>query len=273
MKVADKPQPTVGEIPATASRARGILGNKWFLRALGGLFVLVLWHVVAVNVNPIFSAPPGAVARVAPEVVGEPDYVPAVLGTLKLFFMGYAIAAILGVALGLALARFRLLDMSLTPYLNALYASPLPALVPIITVILGYQLTAKLFLVVLLAIFPILINAQQGAKSVDPTLLEVARSFRVSEPRIWRDIVFPSSLPYLVVGLRLGAARGMIGTAVAELYTSPEGLGYLIQKYGYRFDMDAMLVIVLTFTSISVLLSLGIGLLERRVERWQVKTS
>ena len=107
---------------------------------------------------------------------------------------------------------------------------------------------------------------------MDATMIEVARSFRVSEPRMWTDVIVPASAPYLVVGLRLGAARGMIGTAVAELYTSPEGLGYLILKYGFRFNMDAMLVVVLTFTLISIVLGLTIGLLERRVQRWAVKT-
>ena len=271
MRVADRLQTDRPLAARTGSAA--FWRNKWVLRALGGVFILVVLQIALSNVDPIFSAPPTAVVRVAPEVVTEPDYLPAVLGTIRLFVLGYTIAALLGIALGLALARFRTLDTAVTPYLNAIYASPLPALVPIITAILGFQLSAKLLLVVLLAIFPILINAQQGAKSVDPTMLEVARSFRVTEARIWRDVVVPASLPYLIVGLRLGAARGMIGTAVAELYTSPEGLGYLIQKYGFRFDMDAMLVIVLTFTLISVLISLAIGILERRVERWQVKNT
>jgi NitT/TauT family transport system permease protein len=118
-------------------------------------------------------------------------------------------------------------------------------------------------------VFPILINTQQGAKSVDNTLVEVAASFGVREAAMWRDVIVPSSLPYVVVGLRLGAARAMIGTAVAELYTSPDGLGYLIHRYGFRFDMDAMLVVVLTFTAISLVLSLGIAQLERRIDRWR----
>ena len=92
----------------------------------------------------------------------------------------------------------------------------------------------------------------------------------MGEGKLWWDVIIPSSLPFLIVGLRLGVARGMIGTAVAELYTSPDGLGYLILRYGFRFDMDAMLVVVLTFTGISLLLSWSTGLLERRVRRWRV---
>jgi len=272
MRIVAQPDHTEAATPRSAGFA-GFIRNKWILRALGLFVVLAAWQFALSRVNPIFSAPPTDVVRSVPEILSDPDYFPAVLSTIRLFLSGFTIAAVLGILLGLALARFRLLDMAFTPYLNALYASPLPAIVPILTAIMGYRLATKILIVVLLAIFPILINVYQGAKSVDETMLEVARSFRVSEPRMWWDVILPGSLPYVVVGLRLGAARGMIGTAVAELYTSPDGLGYLILRYGFRFNMDAMLVVVLTFTLISVALSLTIGLLERRVQRWAVKST
>ena len=256
----------------TESLAKRALHNRWLLRFAGLVVILALWEFMfsGGRVNPIFSAPPTAVLQTVPDVLGDELYFPAVVSTLKLFSMGFGIAAVLGILLGLLLARVRLLDVGLSPYLNALYASPLPAIIPILTAVLGYTFQTKLLIVVLLAIFPILINVHQGARSVDDTLLEVARSLRVREGRLWLDVIVPSSLPFLIVGLRLGAARGMIGTAVAELYTSPDGLGYLILRYGFRFDMDAMLVVVLTFTGISLLLSWSTGLLERRVRRWRV---
>lgn len=246
--------------------------NRWLLRFAGLVVVLALWELMfsGGRINPIFSAPPSAVLKTVPEVLGDELYFPALFSTLRLFFLGFVIASVLGILLGLLLARVRLLDVGLSPYLNALYASPLPAIIPILTAILGYTFQTKLLIVVLLAIFPILINVHQGAMSVDETLLEVAQSLRVSEGRLWRDVILPSSLPFLIVGLRLGAARAMIGTAVAELYTSPDGLGYLILRYGFQFDMDAMLVVVLTFTGISLLLSWSTGLLERRVRQWKV---
>jgi ABC-type nitrate/sulfonate/bicarbonate transport system permease component len=243
------------------------------LRIAGLIGVLAAWEFMfsGGRINPIFSAPPTAVVRTIPVVLNDELYFPAMLSTLRLFALGFAIAAVLGILLGLLLARVRLLDVGLTPYLNALYASPLPAIIPLLTAVWGYGFRTKLLIVVLLAVFPILINTHQGARSVDDTLLEVARSLRVGERKLWWDVIIPSSLPFLIVGLRLGAARGMIGTAVAELYTSPDGLGYLILRYGFRFDMDAMLVVVLTFTLISLLLSWSTGLLERRVRRWRVK--
>ena len=254
---------------------RTIVSNRWTLRALGLIVVLLAWEWAfgGGRVDPVFSAPPSEVARKIPTVLSSPEYLPALASTAKLFAIGYVISIVIGIPLGLALARSKLLDTALTPFLNALYASPAPAIIPILTAVLGFQLSSKVVIVVLLAVFPIMINANQGAKSVDGTLLEVARSFRVGEARLWRDVILPSTLPYLVVGLRLGAARGMIGTAVAELYTSPDGLGYLILRYGYRFEMDGMLVVVLTFTAISLAFSMSLGLLERRVRRWSPSTS
>lgn len=255
-------------------RLRAVLSNKWVLRVLGLLVVLLAWEWAfgGGRVDPVFSAPPSEVAGKIPTVLSSPEYLPALASTARLFAIGYVISILVGIPLGLALARSKLLDTALTPFLNALYASPAPAIIPILTAVLGFQLMSKVVIVVLLAIFPIMINANQGAKSVDATLIEVARSFRVGEARLWRDVILPSTLPYLVVGLRLGAARGMIGTAVAELYTSPDGLGYLILRYGYRFEMDGMLVVVLTFTAISLAFSLSLGLLERRVRRWSPAT-
>jgi ABC-type nitrate/sulfonate/bicarbonate transport system permease component len=260
--------------PAAPSALRRALRNTWVLRALGLVAVLGVWEFAfgGGRVNPIFSAPPSEVIGKIPKVMTSAEYLPALVSTLRLFALGFGIAIVIGVPLGLAIARSKVLDAAVTPYLNAIYASPVPAIIPILTAVLGFQLTTKVVVVVLLAVFPILINANQGAKSVDPTILEVARSFRVNEARLWRDVIIPSSLPYLLVGLRLGAARGMIGTAVAELYTSPDGLGYLIIRYGYRFEMDGMLVVVLTFTAISLLFSLSLATLERRFERWSVKS-
>ena len=269
-KADGEPRPPAPRRPVAS--VRGFLNNKWVLRGGAAVFVLAVWQYFLSEgrVDPTFAAPPTKVIASIPEVVTSELYLGALLSTLKLFFVGYAIAAVLGIVIGLLVARVKVLDLALTPYINGLYAAPLPALVPIITAILGYFLAAKLLIVVLLGIFPILINAHQGAKDADRTLLEVARSFKASELRTWGDVIIPGALPYLLVGLRLGAARALIGTVVAELYTSPEGLGYLILRYGSSFNMDAMLVVVLTLTTMGLLLSGGILLLDRRFAKWKV---
>lgn len=251
------------------------LANKWLLRAAALATFLAVWEwaLGEGRVDPTFAAPPTKVIRAIPEVLSN-DLLPgALLATLKLFALGFLLSAVIGVLLGFLMARVAWLDAALSPFVNGLYASPLPALVPIITAILGYALTSKLLIVVLLGVFPILINANQGAKDTDPGLLEVAGSFGASERVLWRDVVLPFSVPYLVIGARQGAARALIGTVVAEIYASPDGLGYLILTYGSRFNMDAMLVVVLMFTLMGLTLSLGIQLIERRFSRWRTETA
>lgn len=271
---------TKSAAPATA-RAGGeptpavwerVLRNRWTLRGAGLVVVLGLWeYFLGPNrVEPILAAPPSAVLKAIPEVVTDPLFLPALLNTLQLFALGVVISLVLGVFLGFLLARVRVLDTALSPYVNALYAAPLPALVPIITAIFGYLLEAKLIIVVLLGLFPILINANQGAKDTDVTLIEVAHSFGADERRVWRDVIFPFSVPYLLVGARLSAARALIGTVVAEIYASPSGLGYLIITYGSRFNMDSMLVVVLTFTVMGLLLSAGVSIIGRALVPWRV---
>lgn len=255
-------------------RAGALLQNKWLLRAAALVVFLGIWQwaLGEGRVDPTFSAPPSKVLTAIPEVLGNDLLPAALLATLKLFALGFFISAVVGLVVGFLMARVAWLDAGLSPLVNGLYAAPLPALVPIITALLGYALASKLLIVVLLGVFPILINANQGAKDADPGLLEVAHSFGASERVIWRDVVFPFSVPYLVIGARLGSARALIGTVVAEIYASPDGLGYLIITYGSRFNMDAMMVVVLMFTFMGLALSLGIQLIERRFSAWRGET-
>ena len=97
-----------------------------------------------------------------------------------------------GTLLGLALARFHILDVGLTVYITFLYSIPSVALVPLIVLWAGYETTAKVIILFLFAFFPMVINTYQGVKSVDPKLLEVGRAFRCSERQLWTNIVLPA---------------------------------------------------------------------------------
>jgi len=236
------------------------------------VIILLLWELVvrASDVDPTLFVPPSRVFQAIPKVFSSDLYGVSLLETLRLLSLGFAISAFLGILFGLILGRVRLLDRSLTPWVNGLYSAPLPAIIPIITAAVGYALTAKLIVVVIIGVFPILINTFQGVSETDKDLLEAARAFRTSELQLWPNVVLPFALPYILVGLRLGVVRCLIGTVVAEFYTSPGGLGYMILIYGRRFDMAAMFIPVLTLTTLGLSLVAAIGLLERRlVGPWQ----
>jgi NitT/TauT family transport system permease protein len=192
--------------------------------------------------------------------------------TLQLLAMGFAIAAILGVSVGLILGRVKVLDQALSPWANGLYAAPLPAIVPVITAAVGFGLGAKMIIVVMIGVFPILLNTYQGVAETDKGLIEVARSFRSSESQMWRNVLLPFAMPFILVGLRLGIVRCLIGTVVAEFFTSPGGLGYQIITYSRRFDIAATLVPVLALTLLGLGLFGAVRLAEKTLTPWHEKS-
>jgi sulfonate transport system permease protein len=163
---------------------------------------------------------------------------------------------VVGIPLGVAMARYKWLDYAIDTYINALYSMPMVAIVPLLVLWFGFDVKAKSVVVFLFCLFPILISTYQGVKSVDPRLLEVARSFRSSEAQLWRDLIIPSALPFIVAGLRLAIGRGLVGLVIAEFYTSIAGLGYMIVKYANSFQTDKL------FVPIVVLMVLGVAMME-----------
>jgi NitT/TauT family transport system permease protein len=175
---------------------------------------------------------------------------------------------VFGTLLGLALARFRVLDVGVMVYITFLYSIPSVALVPLIVLWAGFETTAKVIILFLFAFFPMVINTYQGVKAVDPKLLEVGRAFRCSERQLWRHIVLPGALPFIVTGIRLALGRGMIGMVLADLYTAISGIGYLIVRTASTFQVDKMFVPIVTLGLLGVTLTALLRMVEMRVAPW-----
>lgn len=230
--------------------------------------ILIVWEATAPFINPIFFTSPSniAVAFYETTVSGELPYFLA--QSLEVMFYGLVIAIVVGIPLGVAMARVRRLDWALDLPVNALYATPLVAVVPLLVLWFGIYLKAKIIVVFLFAVFPILINTYQGVRECDKGMIEVAQSFRSSEWRMWRDVLLPFAVPYIIAGLRLAIGRGLIGMIIAEFYTTISGLGFMITKYANVFAMDK------TFVPVIVLMVLGVSLttllkwVGRRIAPW-----
>jgi NitT/TauT family transport system permease protein len=188
--------------------------------------------------------------------------------SLVVLLIGLTLAIIFGTLLGLALARFHILDVSVTVYITFLYSIPSVALVPLIVLWAGYETTAKVIILFLFAFFPMVINTYQGVKSVDLKLLEVGRAFRCSERQLWANIVLPGALPFIVTGIRLALGRGLIGMVLADLYTAISGIGYLIVRSASTFQVDKMFVPIVTLGLLGVTLTALLRLAERYVAPW-----
>ena len=230
--------------------------------------ILVVWQLVAPFISPIFFTSPVAIAKAFYETTANGE-LPYFLGqSLEVMIYGLLTAIVVGIPLGIAMARIRWLDWALDLPINALYSTPTVALVPILVLWFGIYLKAKVIVVFLFAVFPVLINTYQGVRECDKNMIEVARSFRSSERHMWRDVLLPFALPYIAAGVRLAIGRGLVGMVIAEFYTTISGLGFMITRYANVFEMDKTLVPVFVLMALGVTLTSGLKRLERRIAPW-----
>jgi NitT/TauT family transport system permease protein len=254
---------------ASARRARRLRLEDLVVRVGAIAVFLGVWQFLAPSWNPLIMRPPSAIAVAFVELVQSGELQDALGQSMREFSAGMAIALVLGVFLGILTGRSRFAYNALDPLVSALYSVPSVALVPLIAVLFKFQGdTPRIVVVALFAVFPILINTQQGVRNVDPGLLEVARAFNSSERRLWRDVIVPSAAPYLLAGVRLAIGRALIGMIVAEFFVGLVGLGYLIIAYENVFRIDRMFVPVIVVSTMGILLMGFVQWVEGRVAPW-----
>ena len=255
------------ERAAAARRHR----RQWInlaIRLVSLAAALLLWEVAAWNVDPILFTSPTKVAAAAYKMVLSGELWTYLWPSLVVLGIGFSLAVVAGIGIGLLLARFWVLDIALNVYITFLYSIPSVALVPLIVLWAGFETTAKVIILFLFAFFPMVINTYQGVKAVEPKLLEVGRAFRCSERQLWSNIVLPASLPFIVTGLRLALGRGLIGMVLADLYTAISGIGYLIVRTASTYQVDRMFVPIVTLGLLGVTLTALLRVVERHVAPW-----
>lgn len=252
---------------ATARRRRRQLQNI-AIRIASLAVVLTLWQLLAAHADPVLFTTPTAIGRAAVTMIWSGELWTYLWPSLVVLMMGLTSAAVIGIAVGLILARFWFLDVALGVYITFLYSTPSVALVPLIVLWAGFETTAKVIILFLFAFFPMAINTYQGVKNVDPRLIEVGRAFRCSEGQLWANIVLPGALPFIVTGLRLAVGRGLIGMVLADLYTAISGIGYLIVRTAATYQVDKMFVPIVTLGLLGVTLTALLRVLEIKVAPW-----
>jgi NitT/TauT family transport system permease protein len=258
----------VGASGAAAGSATPLWERRAFYRYGFVALILAVWEMAGPFVNPIFFTYPSKIATAFVELTASGE-LPHFLGqSLEVMFYGLLFAIIVGIPLGVATARIRKLDWALDLPINALYATPMVAVVPLLVLWFGIYLKAKIVVVFLFSVFPVVINTYQGVRECDKGLLEVARSYRSSEWLIWRDVLLPFALPYITAGIRLAIGRGLVGMVIAEFYTTITGLGFMITRYANVFEMDKTFVPVIVLMILGVSLTSVLKLLERRIAPW-----
>lgn len=256
--------PVVGE----RSPTRALYSDTRVLSIASVLVILVVWEIYGRSTNPLLFTAPSRVVAAAAEMLAEGELLTALGQSLFVLAIGLALGTLAGIALGLLSGRSRIAAALMDLPTIALYATPMVAVVPVLVLWFGFGNIAKIVIVFLFAIFPVLINTARGVRETDPRLEEVARAFCSSERRLWLDLTLPSALPYIVTGIRLAIGRGLIGVVVAEFYTSISGLGFVIVSNANAFRTDRMFVPILVLMFLGVVLTKSLELLERRLSPW-----
>jgi NitT/TauT family transport system permease protein len=188
------------------------------------------------------------------------------------FGLGFAIAAVVAIPLGLIMGTRRRLAMALTPYILTINATPRIAFISLLIIWFGLGIESKIILIVLSCFFPIVINAWTGARVVDPVLLRAGQSYGASGWRLFLRVIIPFSLPFIMSGLRQGVGRGIVGIVGSELFGTNIGIGYLIITSGFNFRIPDLFVGVLVLAFIGIVFNEGLEFAERRMAPWRQPT-
>ena len=233
-----------------------IVGLVWEIAGRSGRWPLILAPISEIWVKFLQLAATGELMR-------------HVLVSLNEFFVGFAVAAVLGILLGIAIASSEAVKDFVDPWVSAVYATPTVALAPLFIFMFGIDAPSKMAVVFLLAIFPVVINTATGIRSTDRVYIEAARSFSATRAQIFTKVLIPSALPFIVAGLRLGIGRGLVGVVVGEFIGARAGLGYLIFRSSQAFQIDAMWAGVFLLAGTGVLAVIVLQKVERRMAPWR----
>lgn len=234
------------------------------------LFSLVVWFIIweiigqarLSTIVPPFSSVMAAAITIVPTA----KFNTAVWISLRSFAFGMALALLVGIPLGVLMARISSVGRILGLWVNLFISAPISALVPILMSVIGIGETTVVVTVFLFAVFVIIIDTQVGIRQADRSLVEMARCFGASERQVYTKVLFLSALPEILAGIRLGVIRGVKGVVIGQLLIAIIGVGELFELYSQHFLMEefwALVIIVFTF---AFAVSEAVAFLERRVE-------
>jgi ABC-type nitrate/sulfonate/bicarbonate transport system permease component len=218
-------------------------------------------------VDPFFTSQPSRVLVASVDIIRSGTLMHDATVSLSEFAVGFALALVIGVPVGLMLGTFPTVRHLLDPPLMAVYATPQLALLPIFVLWLGIGMASKIAVVFIGASIPIIVNSMAGVRQVERPLVLAARSFCATRRDVFVKVMLPASLPAVMIGIRLGLSRAVLGVVVAEMYVSQEGVGNQIMRLGSAFRVDHLLVYVLLVSAFGLGATTAARKLEERMAR------
>lgn len=237
----------------------------------GIVVVLAIWQCAdwLHLTNPLVTSSPLDVVRSFRALLVTGELWPAIASTGTLFGIGFGISLAIGIPCGAILGWYRSVDAVMDPLVSLAYALPRIALIPMVVVALGPGFAAQVTVVVLLAVFPILINVASGISTVTDDHLRLARSFLATNADVLWTIALPGAVPAIISGIRQGVNMGLAGVVVAEYFIGASGVGGMIFKAGLTLDTSKAIVGALVFGFAAVVLTIGLQITEKKFDRWR----
>jgi NitT/TauT family transport system permease protein len=235
---------------------------------------LTIWELVGNTfqlINPMFMSAPSLVFKAAIQLFTSGEIWNDLYVSGIEFAWGYVLSIVVAIPFGIAIGWYKRFAYVCDPFVNAMNATPRVALLPLVIIWLGIGILSKVGIIFLGAVFPLLINTRDGVKTTPANLLTAARSFGASEWQIFKSVVLPSTVPFILTGLRLAVGRALIGVMVGELYAATAGIGFMITVAGATFQTDKVFVGVLIFAITGMIMTDIIDRWEHRFDKWRPK--
>jgi len=238
------------------------------------ILFLATWEAIGNTfqlINPMFMSAPSLIWKAAVQLFGSGEIYNDLYVSGVEFGWGYFLSVIFAIPFGIAIGWYKRMAYTFDPFINAMNATPRVALLPLGIIWLGIGILSKVGIIFLGAVFPLMINTRDGVKTTPVNLLNAARSFGASEWQIFMSIVLPSTVPFILTGLRLAVGRALIGVLVGELYAATAGIGFMITVAGATFQTDKVFVGILLFAITGIVWTDLFERIEQRFDKWRPK--
>jgi ABC-type nitrate/sulfonate/bicarbonate transport system permease component len=237
--------------------------QKSLLPCLGAALFLIVWEIAGRRLGEVVLAPPSIVAADYVDLLRQGDMLRELAISLRQMALGYIGACLVGMPLGIVMGRSRVADAIFHPWVSMFVVTSTAALIPLLILILGTDLSLRVTVVFLAAVWYIVLTTYNGARGVSPQQVAAARSFAASRMQIFWKILIPTLYPYLLTGARIGLIHAIRAMVTAELFVIV-GYGGLIHQTGLQMQTGPLLGLLLTL----MIVSLVFDWLLRAVGRW-----
>jgi ABC-type nitrate/sulfonate/bicarbonate transport system permease component len=247
------------------------VSSRFGVNAASLVSLALLWEITGRLMDSTLIPPLSRIVAAWWKLLSSGKLLSNISMSLTTLAIGFLLAVLCGVILGLLMGRFRAVEHFLDLYVNALMSAPTTAFVPVLILWFGLGIESRIAVVFLFAVFVIIINTMTGVKQVDGVLVEMARSFGAREREVFFKIMLPAALPAIMAGVRLGMGRAVKGMVTGEMLLTLTGIGAMIMQYGSSFATDSLFAVILTILLLALLTMKCVQWVDRRLTGWKAE--